>query len=502
VQQSSSAPGSPLTLRMIGMNVTEALLESLPEPHCIISKEFELLAVNSAFLNLLSLSHLALTQRTLEDFWPSVRESCGVSGEHTVELVDANGKNVTARVSCQVSECIVVRVLASAAPGEALKLHHKQRIETLGIIAGGVAHDFNNVLTGILGHVAFLKHVVPKDNQGVESVQAIEEGALKAAGLTQQILNFSRLETSEQLSQVNVTAVLNGIAMLLKSAIPASIQLRISAPAEPCVVLASQVHIAQILINLIINARDAIPEKGTIAVSIDPRLGPDEVAELFGQEPAAKAYAAIEVRDSGSGMSEQVKARLFEPYFTTKAAAGTGLGLATVNSIVKQLGGVVSFESELGRGTTFRVTLPLFADDQDDYVEDESASRSVSKGCGERVLVIDDEDAVRNVLGLSLSHLGYEVETASSGREGLEIFQAAQGAIGLVVLDLLMPGLSGEDVFYRLQEIDPGVKVLIVSGFSSEHVVQRILRDGARDFIQKPFSIEVLSDKVGGCLND
>ncbi len=484
------------------MNVTQALLESLPEPHCIISKDFELLAANSAFLKLLGLSQIDCGQRTLEEFWPCMRESCAASGEHTVELVDTHGKSVAARVSCQVSDCIVVRVLASAAPGEALKLHHKQRIETLGIIAGGVAHDFNNVLTGILGHVAFLKHVVPKDNQGIESVQAIEEGALKAAGLTQQILNFSRLETSEQLSQVNVGAVLSGVAVLLKSAIPSSIQLRISAPSEPCVVLASEVHIAQILINLIINARDAIAEKGTIAVSIHPRLAPDEVAGLFGEEPAASAYAAIEVSDSGSGMSEQVKARLFEPYFTTKAAAGTGLGLATVNSIVKQLGGVVSFESELGQGTTFRVTLPLFVDDEDFDVSEQSASEAVRKGRGERVLVIDDEDAVRNVLGLSLSHLGYEVETASSGREGLELFQASDGEICLVVLDLLMPGLSGEDVFYRLQEIDPSVKVLIVSGFSSEHVVQRILRDGARDFIQKPFSIEVLSEKVRGCLND
>lgn len=484
------------------MNITEALLESLPEPHCIISRDFEFLAANSAFFKLLDLSQNGLEQGELEDYWPCIKESCSASGEHTVEFVDAHGKSVAARVSCQVSDCIVVRVLASAAPGEALSLHHKQRIETLGIIAGGVAHDFNNVLTGILGHVAYLKHVLPKDNQGLESVQAIEEGALKAAGLTQQILNFSRLETSEHLSQVNVGSVLSGIAVLLKSAIPSSIQLRISAPAEPCVVLASEVHIAQILINLIINARDAIADKGSITVSIYPRLAPSEVTALFGEEPAASAYGALEVRDSGSGMSEQVKARLFEPYFTTKAAAGTGLGLATVNSIVKQLGGMVSFESELGQGTTFRVTLPLFVDDDVPEVSDLTDSDGLSRGRGERVLVIDDEDAVRNVLGLSLSHLGYEVETASSGREGLEAFEASNGTIRLVILDLLMPGLSGEDVFYRLREIDPAVRVLIVSGFSSEHVVQRVLHDGARDFIQKPFSIEVLSEKVRGCLGD
>jgi two-component system cell cycle sensor histidine kinase/response regulator CckA len=484
------------------MNVTEALLESLPEPHCVISQDLRFLAANSAFLRLLGVAASELRDRTLDQFWPLLSHDCATSGERTVEFIDGTGRSVEARVSCQVSDCIVVRVLASAAPGETLQLHHKQRIETLGIIAGGVAHDFNNVLTGILGHIAFLKHVLPKEHQGTESVNAIEEGALRAAGLTQQILSFSRLEASEQLAEVNVTTALGGVTTLLKSAIPSSIQLRVSAPPEPCVVLASEVHVAQILINLIINARDAISEKGTIDVSIEPRITDEEKYALFGDEPAASAYAAIEVRDSGSGMTEQVKARLFEPYFTTKAAAGTGLGLATVNSIVKQLGGVVRFESELGTGTTFRVVLPLVVEEHDEEVSHHPSGHSVSKGRGERVLVIDDEDAVRNVLGLSLSHLGYEVETASSGREGLELFQAAHGRVGLVILDLLMPGLSGEDVFYRLREMDPNVRVLIVSGFSSEHVVQRILQDGGRDFIQKPFSIEVLSEKVRGCLND
>jgi CheY-like chemotaxis protein len=201
-------------------------------------------------------------------------------------------------------------------------------------------------------------------------------------------------------------------------------------------------------------------------------------------------------------MSEQVKARLFEPYFTTKAAAGTGLGLATVNSIVKQLGGVVTLDSEEGRGSLFRIVLPLVVEEGEELQSPEIIGDVASKGRGERILVIDDEDAVRNVLGLSLTHLGYEVETASSGREGLEKYQEARGAIRLVILDLLMPGLSGEDVFYRLREINPDQRVLIVSGFSSEHVVQRILHDGGRDFIQKPFSIEVLSEKVRGCLND
>jgi CheY-like chemotaxis protein len=201
-------------------------------------------------------------------------------------------------------------------------------------------------------------------------------------------------------------------------------------------------------------------------------------------------------------MSEHVKARLFEPYFTTKNAAGTGLGLATVNSIVKQLGGAVQVESEVGCGTVFKIMLPLVVEDQQEDIEHAQSGEVANNGQGEKVLVIDDEDAVRNVLGLSLAHLGYDVDTASSGREGLEKFQAAQGTVRLVILDLLMPGLSGEDVFYRLREMQPDLRVLIVSGFSSAHVVERLLEEGGSDFIQKPFSIEVLSEKVRGCLGD
>jgi CheY-like chemotaxis protein len=344
---------------------------------------------------------------------------------------------------------------------------------------------------------------LPRDHQGSESIEAIEEGALKAAGLTQQILNYSRLEASEQLAQVDVGNVLSGITVLLKSAIPASITLNAHPSEQPFVVLASEVNIAQILINLIINARDAVSGQGLIDISLVHELEQHEQERLFGPEPAAARYGAIQVSDNGCGMSEEVKARLFEPYFTTKNSAGTGLGLATVHSIVQQLGGVVECESQLGTGTTFTIALPLVDDPRMEHADSEGySSDDTARGGGERILVVDDEDAVRNVLGLSLAHLGYEVETAASGREALEKFQAAQGSIRMVILDLLMPGLSGEDVFYRLREMEPNLNVLIVSGFSSSHVVERILSDGARDFIQKPFSIEVLSEKVRRCFGD
>jgi signal transduction histidine kinase len=477
------------------------VLESLPEPLCVLVRSGECLQANSAFSRLVRIPVGALRHCDAREFWPAFSGQEHLEGEHAVEFRAGDGGTITARVSCVVSNVVVVRVLASAASGESLQLHHKQRLETLGLLAGGVAHDFNNVLTGILGHVAYLKHVLPEPHKSSESLMAIEEGALKASGLTQQILNFSKLDSSEELQRVDVDQVMSRIGVLLKSAIPSDVTLLIHRRDGGFFILGSEVHVAQILINLIINARDAIQGRGSIDVRMSTECNSEDVHEIFGPEPAAKIYGAIEVSDTGSGISDEVKQRLFEPYFTTKNQAGTGLGLSTVQAIVARLGGAIQVFSEVGRGTMFRVLLPLVEDGAGLAAASE-LDQQVRRGSGERILVIDDEDAVRNVLGLSLSHLGYEVDTAPSGLEGIERFRAMNSEYHLVILDLLMPGLSGEETFQRLRALDPELPVLIVSGFSSENVVQRVLADGARDFIQKPFSIEVLSEKVRGCLGD
>lgn len=483
------------------MDVTQVLLQSLPEPHVVLARDLSCLAANRPFLDLLHTSSESLVGKPITPMWPSAAKVCASSGEHTVELRSDDGRLVTARVACLVGEVIVVRVVASISQGESAQIHHKQRIETLGVLAGGIAHDFNNILTGILGHVAYMKHVLPDASAALESLNAIEEGALRASTLTQQILKFSKLDSNEPSAPIDVGDVVPRIASILKSAIPSQVALRVVPSRGEFQVLASEAHVTQILINLIINARDALVDsKGTIEVQLEHECAAREVARLFGEEPAASRYGAIVVSDDGMGMSDEVKARLFEPYFTTKNAAGTGLGLSTVHSIVKELGGAIEVRSQVGNGCSFRVVLPLV--DEAHHASSEDDRHGLLRGRGERVLVIDDEYAVRNVLGLSLSHLGYEVETAASGLEGVQKFEQDPEGFRLVILDLLMPGLSGEEVFNRLRALRPSVAVLIVSGFSSEHVVQRILEDGGRDFIQKPFSMEVLSEKVRGCIRD
>jgi nitrogen-specific signal transduction histidine kinase/CheY-like chemotaxis protein len=406
------------------------------------------------------------------------------------------------KVATFAGDALLVRVLASFSQDQTTKVFHAQRMETLGLLAGGVAHDFNNILTGILGHLAYLQNVLPTEGKHVESLSAIEEGAMRGSSITQQILQFSRLEQTEPSTRVDLGEMVSRVCLLVKGTIPSDIRLDFAPPARSVSVLASEAYVSQVIINLIVNARDAIKHGGSIEVALERACSSEEVSRLFGTEPAAPAYGALVVRDSGEGMDEEVKARLFEPYFTTKKQGGTGLGLTTVFSIVKSLGGAIEVVSEKGVGTEFRVVLPVVDDSvAKEELELESDEGPVS-GRGERILVVDDEYAVRNVLGLSLTHLGYAVETAASGLDALDRFGEAEGRYDLVILDLLMPGLSGEEVFNRLRRLRPDQRVLIVSGFSSEQVVTRILANGGRDFIQKPFSIEVLSRKVRGCFRD
>ena len=480
----------------------ESMLHVLPEPHCVLGRDFVCIAANAAFASLLGTSLSELQGQPASRFWRGVEQARWESREFRAEFIPAEGQTLVVKLAAYAGEVLVVRVLASLSSEQSTSVYHNQRLETLGLLAGGVAHDFNNILTGMLGHVAYLRHVLPQQGDHLESLAAIEEGALRASSLTQQILKFSKIDAHETTSKVDVSEVISRVLTLLKSAIPSSVSVEWSNPKSGPAVIASEAQLSQVVINLIVNARDAIKGKGTVSISLIDSYPPERTTALFGDEPPAPAYGAIVVKDSGEGMDEEVMAKLFEPYFTTKRERGTGLGLFTVNAIVNQLGGAIEVESARGLGTEFRIVLPVVLDEQPADAPGPAASQGPARGNGERILVVDDEYAVRNVLGLSLTHLGYSVETAASGLEALEKFSSDGPPFQLVILDLLMPGLSGEEVFMRLKELHKDVRVLVVSGFSSEGVVDRILEVGGRDFIQKPFSIEVLARKVRGCLCD
>lgn len=382
---------------------------------------------------------------------------------------------------------------------------HAQKLATLGMLAGGVAHDFNNILAGILGHVTYLKTILPQKGAHVESLNAIEEGGRKASVMTQQILNFSRFESAEKPSRVNLNELVTRTCSLLRGAISRaySLEQQLLDPA-PCV-LASEGGLAQVLVNLVINSRDALAETGVIRVELGTE---DEVAKLCRvfatKELAARRYVSLSVKDNGSGMSAETMARMFEPYFSTKKDKGTGLGLAIVRSIVASYGGAIDVRSQVGRGTAISIYLPEAELPKVPEVARDQAAPSRPprlEGGDESILVVDDEFPVRNVLSVSLQHLGYRVECAESGMEALDKFARASSGFDLVVLDMLMPQLSGEKVFFKLKELQPQVRVLLISGYSSEESVRNVLAHGGIDFIQKPFTIEELSRKVRQCLD-
>jgi two-component system cell cycle sensor histidine kinase/response regulator CckA len=379
----------------------------------------------------------------------------------------------------------VFRVVAGGSKNELLTDFRTQRLETLGLLASGVAHDFNNVLTGILGHVTYLK--------------AIEEGARKATSISQQILSFSKIDPAEATCEVDLGDLTARTVSLLRGAISPEFQLQFKAPPKPLCLLGVEGRVAQIIVNLAINARDALASGGHIEIEV--RLC-DEGARLrrvFGSEelPCA-AYVVLGVRDNGHGMSQEVMDRMFEPYFSTKKEKGTGLGLSTVAAIVRQMGGAIEVISEMNVGSEINVYFPMLEDSSREAPKAEAKAAELQRGT-ERILIIDDEYSVRNVLSLSLQHLGYEVEVAASGTEALELYQRSPGGFDLVLLDMLMPQMSGDKVFFRLKELNQNIRVLLISGFASEDAIQSVLRSGGLGFIQKPFTIDELAKQVRKC---
>lgn len=388
------------------------------------------------------------------------------------------------------SKTILVKPIEQFLQGNYL---HAQRLQTLGMLSGGIAHDFNNVLAGILGHVTYLKAVLPKEGKHLESLEAIEEGSNKASLLTREIVNFSKLDENKA-EYSEISDVVNQISKLIRGALPPKYKIELNLSDEPLVVGLSESNLAQIIVNLVMNARDAIVDQGLINVSVTRSPLKDQVTAK------ENAFCLLSVKDNGEGMPKSILNKVCKLYFSTKKEKGNGLGLATVSEIVSKSGGKLEIDSELDVGTEIKVYLPLcgqvFEEKQlDKNIEEEN----LVKGSG-KILVVDDEDSVRNVVCMSLEHVGYEVVAASSGQEALDEYSSANFDYDLLIIDMLMPGLSGEETFRELKALNPNVKALFISGYTSEASVDNVLSSGGLGFLQKPFTIEQLTKKVVECL--
>jgi signal transduction histidine kinase/CheY-like chemotaxis protein len=367
------------------------------------------------------------------------------------------------------------------------QLLHSQKLEAIGTLAGGVAHDMNNVLAAIIG----LAEQMGGEGPAPDGVDQILEAARRGTELTRNLLGFSRRGKYRK-EQLELSGVVATVTQLLSRTLPKGIEFT-SATTTTRVVEGDSAQLAQALVNVCLNSADAMSGSGTLSIEVGESALAGEAASAMGLPEGC--YVTLTVRDSGCGMDRETQARMFEPFFTTKAQARrTGLGLAMVYGTIANHGGAIAVESAPGRGTMVRLHLP--AVERTERAEPPPAAPTRQAGHGALILVVDDEPMVRHVTQRSLERAGYEVITASHGGEAVERFQERGEDVSVVVLDMSMPIMGGAECFHRLRALAPGVRVLLASGYALEQEARACLAAGALGFLEKPFPTRHLLEAV------
>jgi len=381
------------------------------------------------------------------------------------------------------------------------QLRQSQKMEAIGRLAGGVAHDFNNLLTIIEGYSTFALDQLEEGNPVRPDIEEIRQAGVRAAALVRQLLTFSRKQVVEP-KIIDLNLVLKDMTSMLERLIgeDVTIEMRLAEPLHK--VFADRGLMEQAIVNLVVNARDAMPTGGRLTIeTANVTLSAERVRNFPGSRPGP--HAMVSVSDSGTGMSQEVQAHLFEPFFTTKPPGiGTGLGLAQVYGIVRQCGGIIEVESELGKGSTFRIYLPLA---WEDHAADEGGfdgSAVEAPGGDETILVVEDQAHVRSVAGRMLRTLGYTVLEASDGYEAMGMFRNERAPqVDLVLTDVVMPGVSGKEMADTLRRVHPSVRIVYMSGYNEDVVHHRgVLHPGVR-LVHKPFSLQELAQVVRSALD-
>lgn len=399
--------------------------------------------------------------------------------QRTAELEKAN-----AQLQTEIGE----RKQAEAALRHSQELLLRQeRLAAVGQLSAGIAHDFNNIMTVIQGHASLLTMSAPLSENSLSSVHEIEAAAVRAANLTRQLLAFSRKQVMQQ-QPVDPTAVVKNLVSMLERALGETIALRFECPATVPRIMADAGMIEQVLMNLAVNARDAMPNGGDLILRLDTiRLNSADVDSR--PEARAGTFVCLTVRDTGCGMDEQTLRRLFEPFFTTKdVGKGTGLGLATAYGIVKQHHGWIEVESRLGAGSAFQVFLPASSLAAAPGPSSRNGSSAIQRGNGETILLVEDEPALRKMVSGMFRRHGYTVIEAGCGREALERWQESKEQVSLLLTDMVMPnGMSGTDLARKVRNDDPTLRIIFTSGYSEELMNRKAEIGGTVHFLPKPY---------------
>ena len=398
-------------------------------------------------------------------------------------------------------ESLIAEVFERKNAQEALRqnaeqLRQAQKMEAVGRLAGGVAHDFNNLLTAILGYAELLLGRRDLDSTSRGNVESIQKAGRQAAAVTHQLLAFSRKQVLQP-RVIDLNALVCDFERILRRVIGEHIELKTVAEAPCGRVRADPNQIEQVILNLGVNARDAMPKGGQLSIRTDTVQFDGLAARQLAPDLKAGAYVLLEVTDTGCGMDDEVKSRIFEPFYTTKGPGkGTGLGLATVYGVVKQSGGTTLVESAPGEGTTFRVYLPM-----EEAAVDEARPKTVvpiqpPPRRMETVMIVEDEEIVRELVCQVLSEHGYDVLCASNGLEALRMSEERRGRISLLVTDVVMPQMGGLELSRRLTALRPDLKVLYVSGYSEDDMSEQGVLSADMEFLEKPFTPQAITKKV------
>jgi signal transduction histidine kinase len=518
----------------------DAVFESLQDSVLVFDREGQLVDLNAAAASLFQLSTADLGKPVRSDFegWEALRigEDATPRGQLLVRRA-AGGeeyfdtrlnplrthgeeepagslvvlRNVTVQRMAELSmrrahdeleERVAERTdWLRAAQEEKLRLqehlHQSQKMDTVGRLAGGVAHDFNNLLTVILGNVQLLKNRLGADAPLSAQVLEVERAASSAASLTGRLLAFSRKQPVRP-SLVDLDGLVSNLHRMLERLLEEDIRLDTPTTGKPLLALVDRTQVEQALMNLVVNARDAMPRGGRLTISVsEAEVSPGEAER--GGEIVPGRYVRLSVIDTGTGMSPEVRKRAFEPFFSTKETGkGTGLGLSIVYAVMEQNGGFVDLDTEEGRGTAVHLFFPRTG--KTAMVAAPVRLRNSPQGT-ETILVVEDQEYVRRLAVRCLRELGYSVLAAGSAEEALDVAAAHEGPIHLLVTDVIMPGMNGRALAHNFLMHRPAAKVLYISGYTDDVFVQRGLSNAALELLNKPFTPEVLGQRVRDLLD-
>ncbi len=491
----------------------QALLNGIPDGLTLLSPDLTVLWVNSTMAQAMGMEQSAIIGRHCFELWHRRSVPCR---KCPVQVCFATGKPEMSTFRNEDGMTIELRVVAVKDDnGTVIKviqigrditeqknlehqLHHSQKMEAVGQLAGGVAHDFNNILTATIGFATLMLMKMEPNNPLRHYAEQILSSSEKAAILTQSLLAFSRKKVMS-LQPTDLNEVIKNGQKLLQRLIREDIEFKLELRPEALTVMADSVQLEQVFMNLVSNARDAMRDGGVVFIKTEQFFMDTSFTHSHGYGKPGR-YACISVSDTGGGMDEKTMEKIFEPFFTTKEVGkGTGLGLAMVYGIIKQHNGFIKVHSEPGHGTTFKLYLPLVSVA---VAENEKTVSAYLRGSEETVLLAEDDENVRKANREILENFGYNVIEATDGEDAIDKFAGNKDRINLLILDVIMPKRNGREVYETARKIRADVKALFISGYTADFFAQKGFLDNSLHFIEKPVSPEKLLLKISEVLNN